>query len=713
MQLRVKKDIFFFTLFFLIFTFSENYGQVCGGTFGNPIFNESFGSVTTSTQTISPALVPPAFTTYNYKPTFPPIDGDYTISNSTEYTSWGWQKSLDHTTDAPGTYGNMLVVNASYTPGEFYRRRVSNLCSNQIYRFSAWILNIHRSGANFIKPNVTFQIKSVSGVILGSISTGDLPEESSEVWKNFYLDFKSDPSSSQVDVVLINNSPGGIGNDLAIDDITFRPCGPSTQISTNISSVFTSGICDNSQNLQLTADITSGAFQNVNFIWQKSIDDGITWVDITLPTSNPVLNIIAGTYQNNDQYRFIVGESANILSPNCQVISTPQIVKINGYPNAPLVSGFNFCKNSTSNSLSATGSNLIWYNSAVGGIGNTVAPIPNTSVVGVQKFWVSQTVNSCESSRAEITVNVLPNPSQPIVNDENICQDYPSNALSATGNNLLWYTSLSGGIGSATAPIPSTNIAGNFSFWVSQTVNGCESERAKINVIVLPKPFSTKLKDTYICDGGSTTLDVGTEFPSSVWNTVPPVDSQTLPVSNVGTYQVTLTGQNGCKAIQTVKVLAGITPIITNILTGESFIEITAVGGNPPYSFSIDNGVTWQQSNIFNNIKAGVYTVLVKSTLNECLTSKEVAVIFIPNVITANVDGINDFFKIKNIEFFPNAKLIIYDRFGKMIFSSKNYLDFWDGSYNGRKISSDTFWYNLDLGNGYKKSGWILVKNRN
>ena len=51
----------------------------------------------------------------------PPNDGYYTISNTTEYLPWGWQKSLDHTKDPSGTYGNMLVVNADYNPGGFSR----------------------------------------------------------------------------------------------------------------------------------------------------------------------------------------------------------------------------------------------------------------------------------------------------------------------------------------------------------------------------------------------------------------------------------------------------------------------------------------------------------------------------------------------------------------------------------------------------------------
>jgi hypothetical protein len=57
--------------------------------------------------------------------------------------------------------------------------------------------------------------------------------------------------------------------------------------------------------------------------------------------------------------------------------------------------------------------------------------------------------------------------------------------LSANGTNLLWYTSSAGGIGTSEAPTPSTNLVGITSYYVSQTVNGCESARAKLDVRVV------------------------------------------------------------------------------------------------------------------------------------------------------------------------------------------------------------------------------------
>ncbi|MBP9849776.1 MAG: VCBS repeat-containing protein [Flavobacterium sp.] len=82
--------------------------------------------------------------------------------------------------------------------------------------------------------------------------------------------------------------------------------------------------------------------------------------------------------------------------------------------------------------------------------------------------------------------------------------------LSATGNNLLWYATATGGTGSATAPAPSTATVGNTSYWVSSTnANGCESARVEIVVTVtLP---ATHLN----FDGTNDYINLGNILPTS------------------------------------------------------------------------------------------------------------------------------------------------------------------------------------------------------
>ena len=91
----------------------------------------------------------------------------------------------------------------------------------------------------------------------------------------------------------------------------------------------------------------------------------------------------------------------------------------------------------------------------------------------------------------------------------------------------------------------------------------------------------------------------------------------------------------------------------------------------------------------------------------------QTAVLFVPNVITPNDDGINDEFKIQFIEFFSNSSLVIFDRFGQEVFSSKNAGTMnWDGRKNGRNLPTSTYWYQIDVEEGNSRTGWILLKNR-
>ena len=97
------------------------------------------------------------------------------------------------------------------------------------------------------------------------------------------------------------------------------------------------------------------------------------------------------------------------------------------------------------------------------------------------------------AASATVTVNAIP--SAPSVSTVEYCVNKTADALTATGDNLLWYTTATGGTGSATAPIPGTATAGSTSWYVSQTTNGCESDRAKIVVTV--KACSAQIGDVF------------------------------------------------------------------------------------------------------------------------------------------------------------------------------------------------------------------------
>lgn len=68
----------------------------------------------------------------------------------------------------------------------------------------------------------------------------------------------------------------------------------------------------------------------------------------------------------------------------------------------------------------------------------------------------------------------------------------------------------------------------------------------------------------------------------------------------------------------------------------------------------------------------------------------------IPNVITPNNDGVNDFFAIHNLEDYPDNELIIFDRNNKVIFNVRGYQNDWDA----QGIPQGVYFYNLAIKQG-------------
>src|SRR5690606_11006003 len=116
------------------------------------------------------------------------------------------------------------------------------------------------------------------------------------------------------------------------------------------------------------------------------------------------------------------------------------------YPVTPLpvvVSPIVYCRYDNANVLTALGANLRWYTTATGGVGSNNAPTPITNNVDTQRYYVSQTLNDCESQRVEITVVVR----EKVVPDfelqrKEVCQ-YNALKITYTGqatssSNLVW-----------------------------------------------------------------------------------------------------------------------------------------------------------------------------------------------------------------------------------------------------------------------------------
>jgi len=136
---------------------------------------------------------------------------------------------------------------------------------------------------------------------------------------------------------------------------------------------------------------------------------------------------------------------------------------------------------------------------------------------------------------------------------------------------------------------------------------------------------------------------------------------------------------------------------------GNNFIEIIAIGDGD-FEYSID-GVNYQDSNYFSNLLGGNYSVFVRDKYGCGEDVKRVAIVDYPQFFTPNGDGINDFWHVNGINEVPGAEVMIFDRYGKFLIKLNSFGQGWDGTYNGKQMSSNEYWFRATLKNGEKFSG--------
>src|SRR5690606_279227 len=168
-----------------------------------------------------------------------------------------------------------------------------------------------------------------------------------------------------------------------------------------------------------------------------------------------------------------------------------------------------------------------------------------------------------------------------------------------------------------------------------------------------------------------------------------------------GNYTLTVTRlENGisCENSFTFSLTHSNIPEIQQVNYGElgtNFIEII-VAENGNFEYSID-GFIYQNSNYFNNVQGGVYTVYVRDKEGCGEDSTEVVIIDYPKFFTPNSDGYNDYWQIKGIHKFPNSKIFIFDRYGKLLKQLSANSPGWDGSFNGKKLPTNDYWFTANL----------------
>lgn len=232
------------------------------------------------------------------------------------------------------------------------------------------------------------------------------------------------------------------------------------------------------------------------------------------------------------------------------------------------------------------------------------------------------------------------------------------------------------------------------------------------NIQVLPIPTSPLPSSYEFCANESVVLNAENSSDSDtyLWSTGETTSS--ITVSQAGNYSVTITsGMNGCPATFTTNVTTISIPDITYEFLDINKVEITVLGTSV-YEYSLDQ-INWQTDNIFTISNFGIKTIYVRDAVTGCVNSVEVLILEIFNVITPNGDSFNDTWHVRHLDILgAPATLYIYDRYGKMIYTQISETEFiWDGTYLGRHLPSSSYWYTIELPDGRKYNGYIVLKN--
>jgi gliding motility-associated-like protein len=349
---------------------------------------------------------------------------------------------------------------------------------------------------------------------------------------------------------------------------------------------------------------------------QYSFDNGVTWQAVN--TSGA---LAPGTYS------LMAQSSTGCQSPPVAVTVLPAAPAA-----APMVQDIAFCQNAVATPLTATGAGLLWYTTSTGGTPLATAPVPDTATPGITNYYVSQTVNGCESARNAIMVTVLPNPAPPLPGSlQEYCQGDITAPLEATGSNLLWYSSPTGGNGSSMAPSP--NGLGTYTAYVSQRINGCESNRVAVSAIIHPIPIAPFAPSpiTYLQnDNAQPLLASGTGLTWYDENFMPisPFPIPSTATIGTTTYYVSQT-ENGCEG---------------------PLAEITVIVTRPD------------------------------------------SAIYYPSFFTPNDDGINETWNIAPING-QKINTFIFDRYGKILDQITSPGEGWNGTYNGHDMPATDYWF--------------------
>ena len=335
--------------------------------------------------------------------------------------------------------------------------------------------------------------------------------------------------------------------------------------------------------------------------------------------------------------------------------------------------------------------------------------LPDATNYGINTFTFTGTDNGTPVGTATFSINIFVDTFQlppPVITGlDEYCQNTPGVTLNINNpgyDSVMWNP----------GPMNIDSITGatQGTYIVTVADDGC-FKRDTITITELPAPIPLITGVLNFC-GATTTLSAANPaYNSFIWSNG---GTSATNVVGSGTYSVTVVDTNNC------------TGTSASVTVNANPIPTAAFTATPPTSFSGDtvnfldnssissgNIVSWvwdfgdgnnstQQNPSYTYANPGTYNVcLFVATATPCydtICSEFVVLPFnitAPNVITPNGDGKNDNLVFLNLEFYTDARLTVYNRWGVKVYHTDNYANNWDGG----NVVDGVYYYVLEATN--------------
>ena len=215
--------------------------------------------------------------------------------------------------------------------------------------------------------------------------------------------------------------------------------------------------------------------------------------------SNPTLTSQVGTGNNLSTGQYALGVYTYYATTTdgngCEGLSSLATLEIYALPNAPIANNETACVGGVIPDLTATGTTLTWYDDVT--LTNQVAVGNNFSTgettAGVYTYYVTETnTNGCESSATTVTLTINSFTTPPSSSAQTACfsSAIPDFTVTGIGSTFTWYddVALTNVVGNNSPFATGQTIVGIYTYYVTESQNGCESPAAIVTLTIYAAP---------------------------------------------------------------------------------------------------------------------------------------------------------------------------------------------------------------------------------